>query len=172
MEFEFINSLVEEKKDDNPDGTFVGVHLSKKSKDALAEAAAKMKVPNKLRRDKMHATLIYSRKYLPEFKAKGKFDEPLTATPDKLEIFPSQDGNSNVLVVRLDAPDLVKRHKEIMKEHGATYDFDEYKPHITLSYNVGDFDPDAHDIKEHMDDPTIEIVDEYQEDLDLDWAKK
>ena len=29
-----------------------------------------------------------------------------------------------------------------MKEHGATYDYDEYKPHITLSYDVDDLDPD------------------------------
>lgn len=171
MSFEFINTLVVEEEESET-GTFVGMHISKGSKEALVRACKKMNVPNRIRRDKMHITVIYSRKHLPEFKAVGTFEKPIEVGVDKLEIFPTQDGTSNVLVVRLNAPELVKRHKEIMKDHKATYDFDEYKPHITLSYNVGEFDVNAVDVAENMDDPTLSVVSEYQEDLDLNWAKK
>jgi hypothetical protein len=66
--------------------------------------------------------------------------------------------------------ELNARHKELMDEHDATYDFPEYKTHVTLSYDIGDMDetklPDV--IKTIGE---MKIVKEYGEDLDLDWAK-
>jgi hypothetical protein len=56
-----------------------------------------------------------------------------------------------------------------MDNSDATYDFPEYLPHISLSYNVGDLKPGD------LGDPTeigdIEIVDEYTEQLNTDWAE-
>lgn len=170
MKFEFINSLIQEGK--KPDGTFVGVKISKESKDALISASKKMKVPNIIDKDKIHITLIYSRKHLPKFEAKGKLEKPIIVSVDKLDIFPAQEGDSKALIVKLDAPDLVKRHKEIMKEEGATYDFPKYIPHITLSYDVGDFDAKAEKITDYMSNSNLEIVEEYAQDLELNWAKK
>ena len=47
---------------------------------------------------------------------------------------------------------------------GATYDFDEYKPHITLSYDVG--------VLEFPDNEyTLDLgFNEYKEDLEEDWS--
>jgi 2'-5' RNA ligase len=57
-----------------------------------------------------------------------------------------------------------------MKKHDATYDFPEYKPHITLSYDIGDLDEkNLPDIGKYVDE--IGIDEEYGEDLDLNWAK-
>ncbi len=170
MEFKFINSLMQEGK--KPAGTYVGVRISEKSKDALISASKKMEVPNKIDKDKMHITLIYSRKHLPEFEAEGKFKEPKIVSVDKLKIFPTQEGDGKVLVVVLDAPALVKRNKEIMKEEGATSDFPKYTPHITLSYDVGDFDIKNKNIIDHMTNLELEVVEEYSQDLELDWVKK
>jgi hypothetical protein len=54
-----------------------------------------------------------------------------------------------------------------MKLHKAEYDFDEYKCHITLSYDIGDFDYKKLNPKDFV--KSIEVVKEYQEDLNLDW---
>lgn len=155
-----------------PAGTYVGINISEKSKDALISASEKMKVPNKIDRDNMHITLIHSRKHLPEFEARGKFKEPMVVSVDKLKIFPVQDGDSKVLVVVLDAPDLEKRNKKIMKEEGAISDFPKYIPHITLSYDVGDFDIKNKKIINYMTDLKLEVIEEYSQDLELDWVEK
>jgi patatin-like phospholipase/acyl hydrolase len=63
-------------------------------------------------------------------------------------------------VLELDSPYLHGRFAEAMAL-GATYDFDEYIPHITLSYNAGDIDIEALN-HNSMD---INLVEEYVESL-------
>ena len=71
-------------------------------------------------------------------------------------------------MLKLDSSDLRERHEFLMKEHKATYDFPEYIPHITLSYDIGDFDINTLDI-EDLDDIDFQVIEEYKEDLNLDW---
>lgn len=149
-----------------PDGTYVGVKISKESKDKLYEMAEKLGVPNILPKKDYHITVIYSRKYLPNFEALGKLDEPIIAKPDKFSLFDAKDDNK-CLVIELKCPDIVKRHNHIMKVHGATYDWDEYKCHITLSYDVEDFSLKGKSAKKMID--SIEIIEEYSENLNLNW---
>ena len=163
-----LDNFLSEKKEDKP-GTFVGAHFSAESKAKFMEAMKAMDVPNPLNKTEMHLTLIYSRKNLPEFKARGKMDPPIVVKAKKLNIFPTKD-KVNALVVELDAPEMVARHESIMKEHGATYDYDKYIPHITLSYNCGDFDVDKHNVAEILG--SLEIIEEYDEELELEWVKK
>ena len=156
----------EEKK-----GTYAGVRFGDNTTKAVAEYSKDNKIPHPLKPEKMHSTILYSRKYLPEYKATGDYDKPMVGKPTKFDVWESSpdDGSkpTKCLVLEYECPDLVKRHKSLMKEHEATYDYDQFKSHITLSYDVGDLD--------HKKLPTfeeeIEIVSEYQEDLDLDWAK-
>lgn len=158
-----------EKKSEPVKGTYAAVKFSKDTMDNIKDFVDKHNIPNPLPSDKYHTTLIYSRKYLPDFKSKGKYDEPLIGKPEKLEIFETQD-KKNALVLRYECKDLTDRHNEIMDEHKATYDFPEYKIHITLSYDCGDFDPKS--IKDIEDEiKPIEIVEEYDDELKLDWAK-
>jgi hypothetical protein len=73
-------------------------------------------------------------------------------------------------VLKYDCKDLNKRHKELMDEHKATYDFPKYEPHVTLSYDIGDLDiKQLPDIKELL--PVINVIHEYGEDLDLSWSQ-
>jgi len=169
--FNFIKTLILRESKKTPDGTYVGLKLSEESCDRLYEAAKKLQIPNILDKKDYHTTLIYSRKYLPDFKAEGELYPPIAATIAKLEIFTGKDGDQKVLVAVLDCPELIERHHLIMNEFKATYDFDEYKPHVTLSYNCNDFDVDSIDITENIESPFIEFVEEYSTDLDLDWAK-
>ncbi len=153
-----------------PDGTYAGMKFDKPTTDALTEYTKKHKIPNPIKPSKMHTTLLYSRKHLPKYKAAGKLDKPLMATFDKFEIFESnEDGDqTNCLVMRFKCDKLVDRHHELMDQHNAIFDYDEYKPHLTMSYDVGPMNP------AHLPDfdGDISIVEEYGTNLDLSWASK
>ena len=64
---------------------------------------------------------------------------PINAETAGLKIFKQQNGK-NCLVTVLKSKDLTAHHETIMDKYGATYDFDTYIPHITLSYDIGDLD--------------------------------
>lgn len=129
-----------------------------------------MEVDNIVDKSKYHITVVYSRKPFTNFTICGKLKKPWIATPTELEIFPTQSG-SRALVLRLDCPKLVERHKHFEKEYGATYDYDEYKTHVTLSYDVGpDWEiPKKFDVSKLVNE--LEISEEYYEPLNNDWAK-
>lgn len=152
------------------DGTYIGAHFSKETTDKLKALAKELKIDNVVPREKMHVTIVYSRKPFTNFQIKGKMKEAWKGKPEKLEIFPTQSG-SRALVLRFDCPELTERHWYFRNEHGATYDYDEYKVHATLSYDVGKEwqIPKDLDIGKFVD--SIEIDEEYYEPLNLDWAK-
>lgn len=154
-------------------GTYAGVKFSP---DTVARIKAYIKdnnIPNPLRSEKFHTTLVYSRKYIPEYEPAGKYPEPMIGTPVRLDVWKTKptDGSepSNCLVMEYDCPELTARHEELMAEHGATHDYPEYRTHVSLSYSIGDLDyKTLPDIIEGIG--PIEIVEEYGEDLDLNWA--
>ncbi len=154
-------------------GTYAGVRFSDDTKKLIEKYLDDNKIPNAISPDKLHTTLLYSRKYLPEYKALGTYPKPLIGTPGKFDVWKSsnEDGSSaNCLVIEFDCPDLSKRHKELMDEHEGTYDFPTYKTHITLSYDIGNMD--IKDLPPFIDTvPTIKICKEFSEDLDLSWAQ-
>ena len=45
-------------------------------------------------------------------------------------------GDQGAVVLRFDSPELVDRHYELVKR-GGSHDFDQYKPHLTISYAAG-----------------------------------
>lgn len=155
-------------------GTYVGVRFDDSTIDALQQYVKQSKLPNGLNRNGMHTTVLYSRKFCPNYEPMGEITPPFVGTPTELEVWPSQpddDGNvTNCLVMKYDCPDLVDRHNHLMGVHGATYDFDEYKPHVTLSYDIGDIKvEELPNIKQVI--KKVNIIKEYGEDLDLNWAR-
>ena len=152
-------------------GTYAGVRFGDDTKDAVNEYITKNNIPNSTPTDKLHCTLLYSRKYCPDYEPQGKLDPVLVGSPGKFQVWEGQpDSNGhkpNCLIMEFDCAKLTARHNDLMEEHNATYDFDEYKTHITFSYDIGDMD-----IKElpSFTGP-INIVEEYGEDLDIDWAQ-
>lgn len=163
-----------EKQETNTKGTYAAVNFDKETIKTIQEYMKENDIPNPLSSDKMHTTLLKSRKYCPDYKAAGKIDPPWVGTPTEFEVWKTRpkDGGegSNCLVLRFECKELNDRHAELMKEHDASYDFPDYKTHISLSYDIGDMDwKKLPDIKKYLGD--IKIVEEYGEDLDLDWAK-
>jgi len=151
-------------------GTYAGYRFSTNTKNSLYDFINKYKIPNKIDKNELHTTLLYSTKNLPNYKAAGKLESPYIGIPKKFFIWDTKndDGDTKlVLVLTFKCPELVARHKELMKKYNAKFDFSEYKPHVTLSYDVGkDFDITKLDIK---DFPDLELETEYGEDLNLNY---
>jgi len=97
---------------------------------------------------------------LPDYEPIGKLDETWTGKFTKFSIFPS---NPNNLVLEYVCKPQSERFNKLMDSHDATYDFDEYKPHITLSTDVGDFD---HKKLPKILEP-LEIVEEYSKKIKI-----
>ncbi|BES53075.1 hypothetical protein [Aeromonas phage phiWae14] len=158
---EFITEAAEQSER----GTYVAVNYKPRTAMAIVRRCREMGIPNLVPYDKLHTTLIYSRKYLPDFKASGTIHRELQGCfiPD---IFVTQSGK-RAMVLKLTDPWFGARHKEIREKHGATHDYPDYHAHITVSYDVG---PDFVLPKSFTLDKRPVILDEYTEDLDFDWS--
>lgn len=173
-----FQQLLEEIEKEKP-GTYAGVHFSSETNDKIMKVIDEFDVNNATQRKKLHTTLLYSRKHLPNYEPLGKLDTPKVGKPTEIVIWktqPDEAGNTkNCLVLLYDCKWLSDRHHKLLDEHDATYDF-EYQPHITLSYDIGEEYPQEK-LKEMMKyvkqlDLKIQIDEEYYEDLDNDWANK
>jgi len=160
-----LTEITESSKD--PEGTYAGVKFCDDTKKAIKTFMEENEIPNPIESDKMHSTLLYSRNYLPDYKPTGKLDEAWTGEVKHFSIFPNNPknggDNTNCLVLEYTCKEQSKRFDELMDAHDATYDFDEYKPHVTLSYSVGDLD---HKKLPKFKNP-LKIVEEYSENLNL-----
>lgn len=126
-------------------------------------------VPHRLSKGELHITLIYSKTPI-SFKARGKLDPPIEIRPKHYSIFTTVEGE-NCLVLEIESEAIVARHNEIMSDTGASYDHPDFKPHISLSYDVGeDFDLDSLPKLDDMD-PFYANA-EYASKLDVNWGTK
>jgi hypothetical protein len=126
-------------------GTYISLKLDAASAKALDDWTTDNNIENPLDPSDYHVTVIYSRKGIPAVEG-HEFDLPIVAKVSAFEIFPTQTGNE-CLVAKVDSKDLTDLHKSIRKEYGATHDYPEYKPHVTLSYDYkGELPKDVPDI--------------------------
>lgn len=151
-------------------GTYVGVRFHKDTKKAIRQYIENNNIPNSVKEEKLHTTVLYSRKHVPDLDDRRLLKLAMFGTPTKFEIYPSQpDGGgetSNCLVLEFTCPELVDRHNYLVNTRGGTHDFDDYKTHITFSYNVGDLD-----IKQLPPfDNMIIITEEYSQELNDNWV--
>jgi hypothetical protein len=110
----------------NVRGTYAGVRYSPETERLIKTFITRYDIPNP--NLDIHTTLLYSTSECPNY-----MPDTVPAYGDiKFKEF-RYFGSS--LVIELDAPGLVMRHKALMKLHNAVYDHDEYIPHITLSYD-------------------------------------
>lgn len=161
------------EKTENKGGSYVGVHFDEDTKNRLKKFASDNNIPNPLRAEKYHTTVLYSLKQDDTIEPKGKIDPPIVGEPVGFDVWKSSDTNgkpiTNCLVLKYKCKELDDRHKEIQDKYDVKHTFDEYNAHITLSYDIGDLDIDDLDASEIG---PINIIEEYYEDLDLDWATK
>lgn len=92
----------------------------------------------------LHTTVVYSRN---DFQVPAEGIENFNSNMHEFRFFPTglailgrQDEEKRALVLLLDAEPLVILH-DYLKENGASHGFDDYIPHLTVSYDVpADFD--------------------------------
>jgi hypothetical protein len=89
------------------------------------------------------------------------------AYPKSFDVFPTREGN-RCLVMKLSCPDLVRRHHDIARTHGATDRFPEFKCHVSLSYDIGEYDISQ---LPPFESPII-VGEEYCEPFNANWVRK
>jgi len=174
---ELLNEVNDDTTTTKEKGTYAGLKIRPQDEEAIFHLTKKMDLPSPIKKEDIHLTLLFSRKYLPDYQPLKTVN--YEAKPTRFEIFGQEQ---KILVLKLESNELVKRHKELMKEHDATYDFDEYIPHITLSYDLGNeylggdmendvlLDKISEEFLKEIPD-RISIIKEYKEDLDLNWKE-
>ena len=152
--------------DVKPRGTYFGLHPTPETKAAMREFLHDYEIPNPLDMEKMHCTVIFSRAFCGE-QALGDLDPHWQGNFDKYDLFDSapkeNQDQTKCLVLKFVCPELIDH----LKSKGATHDFPELTPHMTLSYNVG-LDYDHSDLPEY--DGPIHFHHEYSEPLNLNWV--
>ncbi len=157
-----LNVKMNVKINEQEKGVYLAVKYTQSDAEDLILYIKDNNIPSTLTRDEIHSTVIYSRKYADISTNEG--EDLGDAEPLKFHIFETQE-DKRALVLLLKSEYLENRHKDLMKEHNLTYDFKEYLPHITLSYDIEDYDISKLDIKDLPKHLTINT--EYKEDLDL-----
>lgn len=123
------------------------------------------KIPNPINPEKLHTTVIFSRNPIEkQYQMNHQIISGNNFKPMKFEVFLTSTSKKRALVIILDAPKAVEYHNYFMN-HGGTHDFADFKPHITVSYDLGDFDVKQLTLPDIIFDP----VSVYTEPLDLDW---
>lgn len=143
---------------ESSEGLYVCAKFSDLTLDAIERLQRDLKVPNPVPREKIHSTIVYSRVTVPYVAASGSFE---VATSGELEVWDTKSGKT--LILKLDSEYLAFRHN-YAKALGATYDYPDYKPHITLSYDVG-----AASFKGKVSINVV-LAHEEKESLDLSWS--
>lgn len=146
-------------------GTYAAMQFDTTSKLQIASYMFRQKIPNPLNPSKLHVTLLYSRKHMEGYVPLGPLESPMKAQVTGFDVWDTQD-QQKALVALLYCPELTDRHKELMDKYKGTYDFPDYKPHFTLSYNVGtDFTAET---LPPFGEP-VYLATEYGSALDTDW---
>lgn len=153
-----------------PRGTYYGAKPSKDTCEAILDFLSDHKVPNPLEEKLLHCTVIYSRVWCSE-KALGDLDPHWKGQFEAYNVwptFPKEDQEAtHCLTLGFICPEMHERH-HALKSAGATHDFPNFQPHITLSYDVGnDYD---HIALPHFSGPLL-FHNEYSEPLNLDFVK-
>jgi hypothetical protein len=145
---------------------FVAASVDDNTRAAIAKYISDNGIPNPIPTEEIHTTILYSRQPTddPVLKSKCHY----IGRPAGFEVWDTKTEDSKsgkALVMRVKCSDLEGRHKKLMKDLGASYDFPEYKTHVTLSYDCGDVDPNKLPL------PTFDIIynEEYGKVLNLDW---
>lgn len=154
--------LKESEKDQR--GVYVAVKYNQSAGDDLLEFIKKYQIPSTLKAEDFHTTLIYSRKWADIKELDDDMgDSEIIAEPTELHVFETFD-KKRALVIKLDCPYLEERHKYLMQKYDLEYDYDEYIPHITLSYDIGEME-----VPKDVKFPEFfRIQAEYKEDLNLE----
>jgi len=142
-------------------GTYFGVVPDEDGMEKIKDLIKSLKLKNPIEDEKIHVTLMYS-------EDKGNplippSDLTYEAKPVGFALFGPE---KNCLVVKLESKDLQARHDELLAS-GFIHSYDDYSPHVTLSYDYEGELPDSERLK---DIGMMSFSGEYSQAIDDDWS--
>lgn len=145
----------------------VGVRFSEKTLDDIEEFVRINKIPNPVPRDDLHSTIVYSRNPLTGFYAKERIDPVWSGYSHECGPWPMNHMTppTSGFVIKYQCQDLLKRFMFLTTICGATHDYDNFFPHITISYDTGK-ELCACDMPQPKFTQPIEIVSEWYEKIE------
>jgi hypothetical protein len=144
-------------------GTYVALRVLKPAGLHLYRHFSKagLTVKQSMFEQRLHVTVLYSRLSHPnlvpsdtKFRSRFKGYDLLTGSKGE-----------SVLVMLIESPSLVAHHDALIKEHGATHDFPDFLPHITINYHFNGTRSDLENIPPYPYD--IMLGEEYIDDLHI-----
>lgn len=121
----------------HPDGTYIKASLDDAAKERIYELINELNLDNHVTKDDLHTTVMYSRKPCPAAMEMHGTAIPFRAKISELKTWEDRGTGANCLVAVVDCDQLKNIHTHMHLKYEATYDFPEYVPHITLSYDCG-----------------------------------
>lgn len=125
------------------DGTYVALQMSQESQDLLDNFVANnLGLDERVSKNSYHITVIYSRTPVPSAEQYSGYGNGQPARVMGYELFPTKS-DGQCLVMRVECPFAELLNKQLTAD-GATSDYDSYKPHVTIAYNIKqDIDPES-----------------------------
>lgn len=140
------------------------VHRRVTNPEPFIEWARSQGFKQTLSADDLHVTQVYSKKPIDWHSAGDSFDRIRVDGGDRV-VQPL--GDKGAVVLKIQNADLSRRWQQF-KDAGASWDYDGYQPHVTISYHGGDVDLS----KVEPYSGVIELGPEVFEPLDDNWEKK
>jgi len=118
------------------DGTYVSFEMSEASRKLLDNfVEMSLGLTDRVDPSTYHITVIYSRTPVPSAENYQETVKlPTYAMVTGYEVFPTKNAGK-CLVMRLSCPYATELNSQLTKD-GATSDYSEYKPHVTLAYDT------------------------------------
>lgn len=113
----------------HPGGTYASILPSEDTKTNIFRFCSDLGIKNLVEPDEYHCTIIYSEKACPEV-ANEDFGLPCAAMMKGFKILGE---DKKVLVMELFCPRAKQLHNMFIEKHGATHDYPDYIPHITVA---------------------------------------
>ena len=128
-----IATLMEYAKHKN--GTYVSMDLNDECKELLDHfVEMNLGLTERVDSSTYHITIIYSRTPVPSAEQYTGNTTETEARFAGYEVFPTKN-DGKCLVMRLDFPFANLLNKQLTAQ-GATSDYDSYKPHMTIAYDI------------------------------------
>lgn len=123
-------------------GTFVAVKLRDDSVRVLYDYAVRHNIPNLLDPNEYHCTILNSTSRITEQLGQYDLSPSWVAIPSSFAVFTANFGGKTTkcCVLTLVLPEASDLRKDLHATNDLGEPFYIYEPHITLSYDIGDFD--------------------------------
>lgn len=133
-------------------GTYIKAVLCSQTQNKIAEFVSLLNIENCVAKHDLHVTVVASRVDIPA--SDSLLSSPIIAHPAGFSIF--DNGVDRCLVILLHSIDLHDLHIDY-RRRGASHDYPQYQPHVTLSYDYLSDQPPA--------DELIDCLPEFRFDL-------